>query len=68
MDGMSELTVINWDNVNKSYLENYYYLRLGDLIPNEYHIDIAIDYNGEHIVHKNILYFTINNDKTNKYW
>ena len=68
MDGMSELTVIDWDNVNKSYMENFYYLRLCDLLPQEYHIDVSLDYNGEHIVHKDILYFTINNDKTNKYF
>ena len=49
-------------------MENFYYLRLCDLLPQEYHIDVSLDYNGEHIVHKDILYFTINNDKTNKYF
>jgi hypothetical protein len=67
-DGEGEITVIDWDDVNRTYLENNYLLRLCDLIPNDYFIDVRLKYNGETITHKKVGYFSIVNDKTNKYF
>ena len=66
-DGEREITVIDYDNVNLSNNENNYYLRIGDLIPNEYYIDIKVKRNNEVITYKNLCDFTIANDVTNKF-
>lgn len=68
MDGESEITVIDWDYIDKTYIENFYILYISDLLPQEYHVDIRFSYNGEVITHKDMLRFTIDNDETNKYF
>lgn len=66
-DGEREITTIDWDNVNLSNNENNYYLRIGDLLPNEYYIDIKVKRNNEVITYKKLCKFTIIEDVTNKF-
>ena len=45
---------------------NYYTLFTEMLPPATYHIDVKVENNGETIVHKDIVRFTIVNDVTSK--
>ena len=66
-DGESEIDVIPYDKVHKSFNENFYYIDTNMLIPNIYYIDIKYKYNGEVIVKKEAINFTIVNNLNNKY-
>lgn len=67
-DGESEIDVIPYDKVHKSFNENFYYIDTNMLIPNNYYVDIRFMCNNEIIVRKNILQFTIVNNLNNKYY
>lgn len=67
-DGDREIDVIPYDKVNKTFLENYYMIDTNMLIPNQYFVDVRLKYNGETIIKKEILEFTILNNITNKYF
>jgi Fe-S cluster assembly scaffold protein SufB len=66
-DGMSEIDVISWDKVNKSFSENYYMIDTNILIPQRYYVDIRISYGMNSIVHHDVLSFDIVNDLDNRY-
>jgi hypothetical protein len=66
-DGTREIDVIEWDKVNKAFLENYYLIDTNILIPQRYFVDIRIKYGMNSIIHHDVLSFDIVDDLNNKY-
>lgn len=66
-DGTREIDVIEWDRVNKAFLENYYMIDTNILIPQRYFVDIRIKYGMNSIIHHDVLQFDIVDDLNNKY-
>lgn len=66
-DGTSEIDVISWDKVNKSFSENFYIIDTNILIPQRYYVDIRITYGMQTIIHYDVLSFDIVNDLDEKY-
>lgn len=66
-DGTREIDVIEWDRVNKAFLENYYLIDTNILIPNRYYVDIRIKYGMNSIIHHDVLSFDIVDIINNKY-
>jgi len=66
-DGTREIDVIEWDKVNKAFVENYYIIDTSILIPQRYFIDIRIKYGMNLIVHHDVLSFDIVDLLNNKY-
>lgn len=66
-DGTREIDVIEWDMVNKAFLENYYIVDTNILIPQRYFVDIRITYGMNSIIHHDVLSFDIVDDLNNKY-
>lgn len=66
-DGESEIDVISWDKVNKSFGENFYMIDTNILIPQRYYVDVKITYGMEMTIHHDVLSFNIVNDIGNKY-
>ena len=66
-DGTSEIDVISWDKVNKTFSENFYIIDTNILIPQRYYVDIKITYGMQSIIHHDVLSFDIVNDLNNKY-
>ena len=66
-DGTREIDVIEWDKVNKAFLENYYMIDTNILIPQRYFVDIRIKYGMNSIIHHDVLQFDIVDDLNNKY-
>ena len=66
-DGTSEIDVISWDKVNKTFSENFYIIDTNILIPQRYYADVKITYGMNSIVHHDVLSFDIVNDLDNKY-
>lgn len=61
-DGLNEYNVIDWDRVEKTYLENYYVIDTNILIPNRYYVDIRIPYGMSSVVHHDVLQFDVVSD------
>lgn len=66
-DGTREIDVIEWDKVNKAFMENYYMVDTNILIPQRYFVDIRIKYGMNSIIHHDVLQFDIVDDLNNKY-
>lgn len=66
-DGEREITVINYQKVNRSLNENYFILDTSMLIPQRYYIDVKYNYGLEEIQHCEVLSFEIVNDINKKY-
>jgi len=66
-DGTREIDVIEWDGVNKAYVENFYMIDTNMLIPQRYFVDIRIKYGMNSIIHHDVLSFDIVDDLNNKY-
>lgn len=66
-DGTREIDVIEWDKVNKAFVENYYIIDTSILIPQRYFIDIRIKYGMNSIVHHDVLSFDVVDLLNNKY-
>jgi len=66
-DGTREIDVIEWDKVNKAFLDNYYVIDTNILIPQRYFVDIRIKYGMNSIIHHDVLSFDIVDDLNNKY-
>lgn len=66
-DGTREIDVIEWDGVNKAFMENYYMVDTNILIPQRYFVDIRIKYGMNSIIHHDVLQFDIVDDLNNKY-
>lgn len=60
-DGNREITVIDFDNVNRLSNSNYFTLYTDDLLPNKYFIDIRISKQDEINVYKEKLVFEVVN-------
>ena len=58
-DGETEVTIIDYDKLNKSFTTHYTYIDTTSFVPAQYFIDIQINTNGEVINHKNKLMFEI---------
>lgn len=67
MDGTAQVDVIPYMDMNKIFTENYTLLDTSILIPNEYLIDVKVNFGMESIIHHNILKFKIVDDTKNKY-
>lgn len=66
-DGNREVTVINSTPIEKTSFNNYFMIYTGDLIPNDYFIDIVVRRGKETLYHKNVLRFRVVSDVTNRY-
>ena len=44
-EGNTQVNVIEWEDINRAYLKNYFVLDTSWMIPNEYHIDIKLTSN-----------------------
>ena len=66
-DGTREIDVIEWDKVNKAFVENFYMIDTNILIPQRYFVDIRIKYGMNSIIHHDVLSFDIVDDLNNKY-
>ena len=68
MDGNREVTVFDFEEVNKAYNENYISVDTNNLLPQIYHVDVKIKYGMEEIIHHDMLKFEIVNELENKYY
>lgn len=66
-DGNRELTVFDYQPVEKGFLKNFFVIYTEDLIPNEYHIDIRVKSGREIKYYKDILRFRVVSDVTERY-
>ena len=66
-DGERELDIIPFEYVNKTNNENYVIVNTNMLIPQNYYIDIKVNYGMQSIIHHDSLHFTIVDDLNNKY-
>ena len=66
-DGMSEIDVISWDKVNKSFSENFYMIDTNILVPQRYYVDVRIKYGFNTTIHHDVLTFNIVNEVGNRY-
>ena len=57
-----EITVIEYEPINRAYNNNYFILHTSDLLPNKYYVDIKIKRNDEEIIHKGKLEFKVVNE------
>jgi hypothetical protein len=60
-EGNTEVNVIDWSDVNRAYLRNYFILDTSWMIPNEYFIDIKLKSNQLVKTYTNSLKFNIIN-------
>ena len=60
-EGNSQINVIDWTDVNRSFLKNYFILDTSWMIPNEYYIDIKLTSNQLVKTYTNTLKFNIVN-------
>ena len=66
-DGERELDIIPFENVNKTNAENYVLVNTNMLIPQNYYVDIKVNYGMQTIIHHDSLHFKIVDDLNNKY-
>lgn len=67
-DGCDQITVIGYQKVNQTFLENYFILDTSMLIPQKYYLDLKYNYGSEKIYHNEIFSFEVVNNKTKKYF
>ncbi len=60
-EGSTEVNVIDWTDVNRSFLKNYFILDTSWMIPNEYYIDIKLTSNQLVKTYRNTMKFSIAN-------
>lgn len=66
-DGNRELDVIEYQPVEKSFLNNFFIIYTGDLIPNQYFIDIKVNTGRETKYYRGALRFKIVSNVTERY-
>ena len=64
-EGPTEVNVIDWTDVNRAYLKNYFILDTSWMIPNEYFIDIKLTSNQLVKTYTNTLKFNITSQVDN---
>lgn len=57
-----EITVIDYQPVNRAFNSNYFLIDTNSLLPNTYYLDVRISRNDEVLIHKSKLMFEINNE------
>lgn len=67
MDGNRELDVIDYQPVEKTYLNNFFLIYTEDLIPHEYFVDIRVRMGREIKFYKKILRFRVVDNVTERY-
>lgn len=67
MDGNRELTVFDYQPIEKGFLKNFFIVYTEDMIPNDYYVDIKVKSGRELKYFKDILRFRIVSDVTERY-
>jgi hypothetical protein len=60
-EGNTQVSVIDWQDINRSYLKNYFILDTSWMIPNEYFIDIKLTSNMQVITYTEQMKFQVVN-------
>ena len=61
-DGEREVTIVDWDNINKMDKCNLFTIKTNEFVPADYHVDIKAQFGGNIKIYKNELNFTIVSD------
>lgn len=67
MDGNRELTVFDYQPIEKGFLKNFFVVYTEDLIPNDYYVDIKVKSGREIKYYKKVLKFGVVSDVTERY-
>lgn len=67
LSGEKEIDVIDWQKVENDYNEQYFYIKMSELIPSRYYIDIKLICDNEITIHKKIIEFDKVNNITEYY-
>ena len=59
LDGDAEVTVIDWDDINKMGKDNYFLLDTSELVPQNYRIDVKAQENNEIRIFKDVVRFRL---------
>tara|TARA_R110001599_G_scaffold4621_2_gene23721 strand:+ start:8051 stop:9580 length:1530 start_codon:yes stop_codon:yes gene_type:complete len=59
--GTTQIDTVPWTSINKAYNQNYFIIDTGDMIPNEYHIDIKAESNLEENSYPDLVKFQVVN-------
>ena len=60
-EGNTEVNVIDWQPINRTFNNNYFLLDTSWMIPNRYYIDVKLTSNDEVKTYKNLMYYDIIN-------
>ena len=66
-DGNRDLDVIEYQPVERTFLNNFFIINTEDLIPNDYYVDIRVKYGRETRYYKKALRFRVVSNVTNRY-
>ena len=66
-DADRELDVIDYQPVERAFLNNFFIINTGDLIPNDYYVDIKVMNGRETRYYKKVLRFKVVSNVTNRY-
>ena len=58
-EGPSQITIIDWQQINKAYNSNYFILDTDSLLPNKYYLDLKVRSNNEVNTVENVISFSI---------
>lgn len=58
-DGEREVTIVDWDNINKMNTCNLFTIKTDEFVPADYHVDIRATFGGNVKIYKDELNFTI---------
>ena len=61
-DGEREVTIVDWDNINKMNTCNLFTIKTDEFVPANYHVDIRATFGGNVKIYKDELNFTIVSD------
>lgn len=67
MSGEKQIDVIDWQKVEKGYMEYFFFINTDELIPTRYYIDILINVNMERSLYERVLEFDVADDITEYY-
>ena len=66
MDGIKEVNVIDWDEINQCAGYSYFLIDTNGLVPQDYRVDIKVENGRETTLYKNELHFKIVNSFSEK--
>ena len=66
MDGDKEVTIVDWDNINKMDKCNLFVIKTDEFVPADYRVDIKAEFGGNIKIYKNELHYTIVSDETER--